>query len=337
LKRRIAGHIFQNGEMARGTLVISDDGYEIVPGILNDSICGTIIPSLVNAHTHLGDSFITKVPAGSISETVGPGGFKEKALSGATSQEITRGMSWAQEVMLSTGTTCFVDFRESGMKGVKLLRNTEQKNLRQVILGRPSGDDRAGEVLSVSEGIALSSLNDLPLSFILETKNAVKKQGKIFAMHFSENVRESIENLAQVAPDFIVHGIETSESELEQLAEMKIPVVITPHSNVFYGKRPDYSRFARKGIATMLGTDNGMITSPNLLAEMSFLYHYQRQIDSLEPSYILNMATEVPRQFFRSLGIGIPDSFVLFPNVLLTEREIVTRGTYYNRKIIQIA
>ena len=335
LPRRIAGNIYIDGELKKGTAVFSEGSMEFTDSIHNDAVQGTLIPGLINAHTHIGDSFVRDVPFGSIPEIVGPGGFKDRTLASASDEELLQGMRWAQEIILNSGTVSFMDFRESGLHGVELLKSLSGEVPRPIILGRSDAGDGADSVLRISSGLGLSAISDHDFDDILSAREEAGRQGKIFAIHFSENLREDIEKIVQLRPDFIVHGIAANDHDLDIISEEKIPLAITPRSNIFYGKRPDYSRFLRHGIKLMLGTDNVMATTPDIFAEMHFLHLYQRGIDPFGAKEILKMVTVNPRDFLSNFSDCIPPHMVFFPNNLLSEQDIVTRGNYFQRKLLK--
>ena len=333
--KRIAGYIHIDGELKKGTAVFSDGSMEFRESIHNDAVPGTLIPGLINAHTHIGDSFVRDVPFGSIPEIVGPGGFKDRTLASASDEELLQGMRWAQEIILNSGTVSFMDFRESGLHGVELLRNLSGEVPRPIILGRTNARSNAGEVLGISDGLGLSAISDDNFDDILSAREEAGKRGKIFAIHFSENLREDIEKIVQLKPDFIIHCIAANDHDLNILSEEGIPLAITPRSNIFYGKRPDYSRFLRHGIKLMLGTDNVMATPPDIFAEMHFLYLYQRGIVPVSAKEILRMVISNPRDFLSNFGDYIPPHMVFFPDRMLSEQDIVTRGNYFQRKLLK--
>ncbi|WP_075057285.1 amidohydrolase family protein [Thermogymnomonas acidicola] len=151
--------------------------------------------------------------------------------------------------------------------------------MQAIILGRPSsgGDESLEHVISMCDGLALSAISDVDPALLDASRDACRRMGgKLFAIHFNEDRREDLELLLSLEPDFIVHGIQCTKDEMKRLADAGIPVAITPRSNIFYGKRPDYSAFLDSGVTLMLGTDNAMVSEPDMFSEMDFLYRYQR-------------------------------------------------------------
>ena len=88
---------------------------------------GIIVPTLVNAHTHIGDSFIKnrniKLPK-KVEELVAPpNGLKHKLLRDTSENEIIQGMRKSIRQMMKTGTSYFCDFRENGIEGINQIKH----------------------------------------------------------------------------------------------------------------------------------------------------------------------------------------------------------------------
>ncbi|MEM0158001.1 MAG: amidohydrolase family protein [Thermoplasmataceae archaeon] len=332
-RQKVAGNIFINGKMQEGTLTLGNK-CEFSDGIDRNAETGTVIPSFINGHTHIGDSFITQEPYGGIAEVVGPGGFKHRMLENARREEVVEGIRKSVKTMETTGTTSFIDFRESGLSGLELIYGVRSERVAPIVLGRPRNDQEINEVLRIADGVGMSSISDHDFGFLLNVRRAARTSGKIFSIHFSENHREDIDLLKELSPDLIVHALETTQHDLNEIREIGCPVAITPHSNIFYGKRPDYSKFIRAGIEIMLGTDNCMVTAPDMFSEMELLYYFQRGISRISPEQIIASATESPRKFLKAHLHDPEPRYIFFPGVLLTPYEIVTRGRYYSWQLI---
>ncbi|WMT51984.1 MAG: amidohydrolase family protein [Ferroplasma sp.] len=333
---RVSGHVYFNGRLRQGTIDLSGDP-EFKEGIANDGLYGTIMPMPVNAHTHIGDSFICDEPSGSLPDIVGPGGLKHRMLEHASEDSIIRGIRSSNSFMRENGTVSYIDFREGGLKGVKLIRKSKPWHIRPVILGRPFGNDSLEWILDSSDGIALSSISDIDYEEAMKASVETRKKGKIFALHFSENRREDIERILDLKPSFLVHGIAADDRDLTLLGKLGIPVAITPRSNIFYGKRPDYGRYMKYGIEMMIGTDNVFITEPDIFSEMDFLYRYQRFSTYINPSDILKFAIDNPRKFLQKNGVDTGGAYLFFKNQLLNEYQIVTKKHYFRSSIIRIS
>lgn len=97
---------------------------------------GWLVPGPVNAHTHIGDTFLRDRPKPrGLAELVGPGGWKSQALAAATREERVAGMVAAVADMQARGTAGFLDFREGGLAGV-----AEARDAMRMQTGAPPHD-----------------------------------------------------------------------------------------------------------------------------------------------------------------------------------------------------
>ena len=244
-------------------------------------ICkGLIVPSFINAHTHIGDSFIKnkkiKLPK-NVKDLVGPpNGLKHRLLKEASEEEIIEGMKFSINEMINSGVSKFIDFREGGQKGIIELKEAlGNRRDSAIILSRPMGlEYNSNEIdilLNNSEGIGLSSISDWDYSELKKVSTHVKKRKKIFAIHASENVRENIDDILDLKPDFLVHMVKANESDLIRIKEDNIPIVLCLRSNVFYGLKPDVKSMKKIGVKILIGTDNAMLNSPSIIDEIMFI------------------------------------------------------------------
>ena len=83
---------------------------------------GLVVPTFVNAHTHIGDSFIrkkeVKLPRDVADLVAPPNGLKHKLLKKTPEDEIIDGMKTSIDTMIKSGISYFCDFREDGNKGL---------------------------------------------------------------------------------------------------------------------------------------------------------------------------------------------------------------------------
>ncbi len=333
----IGGYVYIDGEFREGTLSSTAGKPSFHEGGVSRGETGTLIPLPVNSHTHVGDSFVREEPFGDIAKVVGPNGFKLRKLSEASPEEIMEGMRRSLTFMRNSGTGSFIDFRESNLAGVLMLNRVRVKGIRKVILGRAGDEKEALEVIKYADGFSFSAVSDVNLDEVMELANLVHKKGKIVAIHFSENLREDIDLVLKLKPDLLVHGIEATDGDLALINKLKIPVAVTPRSNYFFGKRPDYSNFLNNSVDLMLGTDNAMISEPDMFSEMSFLYRVQRSINRISPETILKMSIDTPYAFFRKHGINFDQSgYIFFPGVRLSAYEIITKFHTLKKSMVEI-
>jgi cytosine/adenosine deaminase-related metal-dependent hydrolase len=257
---------------------ILDIGYRNPP---EKPICkGLIIPKLVNIHTHIGDSFVKgkniELPKNIDKLVAPPNGLKHKLLKNASDEEIINGMKNSIYKMIKNGTSLFCDFRENGIKGINLLKTAVNNcNISSVILSRPNDlDFNENEIkllLENSDGFGISGISDWDFSKLEKISKFAKKKGKIFAIHASEHTREDINLILDLKPDFLVHMLQANESDLSLVKENDIPIVICPRSNFFFRLRPNVTLMKKIGVNILIGTDNAMLNSPNIIEEILFI------------------------------------------------------------------
>ena len=258
-------------------------------------ICkGLILPTFVNAHTHIGDSFIKEkgidLPKKIEDLVAPPDGLKHRLLNKASDKEIIKGMEKSINLMLKSGTKYFFDFRESGIIGISQLEAAlKSYNISSVILSRPDSlkfnKKEIDLLLKRSDGIAISSISDWDYSELQKVAKDTKSKNKIFALHGSERVRENIDDIIDLNPNFLVHMIQASESDMIRVKENKIPIVICPRSNYFYGFKPNYKLLKKTGVKVLLGTDNAMLNSPIILDEINYLQYVTKEFSKIELLY----------------------------------------------------
>jgi cytosine/adenosine deaminase-related metal-dependent hydrolase len=296
--QRVSGWFYDGRGFRSGTVGWEDDVVvEVRAGRARDALAqGLILPGLWNAHTHLGDAVVTQELKGTLEDLVAPPhGLKHRVLAKAKDEEVIAAMRRTMATMLRTGTTGFSDFREGGLNGLKLLYAAKAAvPLRGVALGRPGGleyDAReVRAILRASDGIALSSYVDWPQGDIEKLAADVRREGKFFAIHCSERIREDIDAVLDLHPAFLVHMVHATDADLVRCADAGVPIVVCPRSNAFFGLTPDIPRMIRAKVSLRLGTDNAMINVPSMLREIDFAYRIARSRGPVHASEILQMA-----------------------------------------------
>ncbi|UCF49947.1 MAG: amidohydrolase family protein [Thermoplasmatales archaeon] len=264
---------------------------------LKKPVCkGLIIPSIVNSHTHIGDSFIKqkkiKLPKNVEKLVAPPEGLKHKLLRKASDNDIIKGMEKSIDMMIKNGTKYFCDFRENGILGINQLKTAlHLLKIKCLILSRPNSLEYDKKELDLllkdSNGIALSSISDWDYSELKKVVKDTKDKKKIFALHASEIIRENIDDILDLKPNFLVHMIKASESDLTRVKEMNIPIVICPRANSFFGLRPDYKLLKKVKNDILIGTDNAMINSPIILEEIKYIRSVTKEFSILNLLYIV--------------------------------------------------
>ena len=195
------------------------------------------------------------------------------------------------DIMIKNGTKYFCDFRENGILGISQLKAA--LNLWRIsctILSRPDSlkydKNELDLLLKNSDGIALSSISDWDHSELEKVVKDTKSKKKIFSLHASERIRENIDDILDLKPNFLVHMLKSTESDLLKVKEMNIPIVICPRSNSFFGLNPNYKLLKKTKINLLLGTDNAMLNSPVILDEIRYIVSVTKEFSIIELLYM---------------------------------------------------
>jgi cytosine/adenosine deaminase-related metal-dependent hydrolase len=295
---------------------ISKDAKE---GRIIDVDGAVVCPSFINGHIHIGDSIIKDEGYGlTLSEMVKPpNGVKHVALANASDEDLTEAMKESMWEMVKSGTTHFIDYREGGIKGVKLLKEASKDiPIKPIILGRDDsfyGDDpdlgkvkkAIRKLLKVADGIAPSGFGEITNDVANLITDECSKQGKISSIHVAESESNQIESLNKdkltevakgVKSNFnqLVHLTNPKNDDLCQVAKSNQNVVVCPRANATLnvGVAP-LNKMLDSNLMPLLGTDNVMLNSPNMFRELEFTLkimsvYYKSYID---PQKLLKMAT----------------------------------------------
>ena len=304
---------FKSGYIGFERGVIVETGKDNPP---KKTICkGLILPGFVNAHTHIGDSFIRnkkiKLPR-NIEELVAPpNGLKHQLLNKASDEEIIVGMKESLNDMIKAGVNCFCDFRENGIHGVKQLKDAlKDTNVSSLILSRPKklnyDRDEVENLLENCDGIGASSISDWHYSDLQKLAKHARDRGKMFALHASERVREDIDLVLDLKPSFLVHMLCATGDDLERVKDNDIPIVVCPRSNSFYGLKPDFELLKKKQVGVLVGTDNAMLNSTSILDEIKYIRSISRLFSEEELLYMITYGAR------KALNL---DCYILGPNL----------------------
>ena len=298
---------------------IIDIGKELKEGKIIDVSGAVVCPSFINGHIHIGDSIIKdECYSLSLSEMVKPpNGVKHRALANAEDSELIDAMRDSMWDMVYSGTTHFIDYREGGVKGVKLLKEASKDiPIKPIILGRDDsfyGDDpdlhkvkiAIRKLLDVCDGIAPSGFGEITCEVANLIVSECQKQNKISSIHVGESQSNQIESINKFNVSEIEKGVQSNFSQLVHLTNPKGDdlnsvsksnqnVVLCPRANATLnvGVAP-LNKMIDLGIMPLLGSDNVMLNSPNMLRELEFSLklmsvYYKSYI---EPLQLLKMAT----------------------------------------------
>ena len=314
----------QNLVASKENIVVDDGkiieiGKDLKEGKIIDAEGAVVCPSFINGHMHIGDSIIKDEGYGlSLSEMVKPpNGVKHIALANATDGELTLAMQDSMWDMVNSGTTHFIDYREGGIKGVKLLKKASKDiPIKPIILGRDDsfyGDDpdlkqvkiAIRRLLKVADGIAPSGFGEITEDVARLIVEECKKQDKISSIHVAESESNQIESLEKFEKTEIEKGVSNNFNQLVHITNPKnddLDLILKSNSNVVVCPRANatlnvgvcrLNEMLKIGINPLLGTDNVMLNSPNMLRELEFTLKlmsvYYR--DYINPKDLLKMAT----------------------------------------------
>ena len=229
---------------------------------------GFILADVLNMHTHCADYGLRIPPGISLQDLVAPpDGLKHRYLRETPPEIIGSSMRRFSDASRSGGSVGFVDFREGGADGCRLLRASSPD---AVILGRPVSPEFDPEeidaILETADGIGISSISDMDHGYIEKVADVVRERRMIFAIHASERIREDIDFVLSLDPAFVVHMCEATDSDIAKCAEAEVPIVVCPTSNAYFGKVPPIERALAFGADLAIGTDNGMLCEPDMIS-----------------------------------------------------------------------
>ena len=292
------------------------------------------LPAPVNAHTHIGDSIINEEPKGSLMEIVGPGGFKLRRLSETPEREIIKEMKETLNFIKRNMTSSLIDFREAGRDGINTIKLMNKEFPDSVVLARPKNQEDFADISNYIAGIGFSAISDDGFQHMEEMSKLAKKNKKLVATHFSENRMESLELLNEIKPDLLIHCTAVDRNLLGDLRKISRNLVITPRSNNFYNIKADYNSFLEEDFNLMIGTDNVMVTEPDIFAEMEFLFRYQKNVKYISPEKILEVACENPRRFFKENNVRNPDKWIKITGKKYSAFNLVTKFHMIENKFL---
>ncbi len=299
--------------------IITEIGKESCEGKIIDVDGAVICPSFINGHMHIGDSIIKDEGYSlSLAEMVKPpNGVKHKALANAEDEEIVSAMKDTMWEMVKSGTTHFIDYREGGIKGVKLLKEASKEiPINPIILGRDDsfyGLDpdlkkvkiAIRKLLKIADGIAPSGFGEITDDVAQIIVEECNKHDKISSIHVAESESNQLESLDKFNKTEIAKGVESDFTQLVHLTNPKSDdldlisksnqnVVVCPRANATLnvGIVP-LNRLLDLGVKPLIGTDNVMLNSPNMFRELEFTLKLMSVYykDYLNPKQLLQMAT----------------------------------------------
>ncbi|MGP8321016.1 MAG: amidohydrolase family protein [Methanosarcinaceae archaeon] len=319
-------------QIISGTIIINTEfehveGYICVSnGIITEigeepSNTGIIIaPCFVNSHTHIGDSICKDPSLGKCDKfrlirdldslVRPPYGLKHKVLRSTPYHALVKSMKNTVLDMITTGTCAFADFREGGVVGVLALKEAiGDLDVESLIFGRPDRpdaqiEDVLGEVdrvLRNTDGLGISGVNDMDSGMVRTMAKHAREQMRLFAIHAGEKDRTDIEEALSLDPDMLIHMTHANKSDISMTADAGVPVVICPRSNFTTGVgMAPLCDMLEAGIKVGVGTDNVMLNSANMFAEMEIL----SKVFGLDDRQVFMMCTLNGSQILGLDGLG---------------------------------
>lgn len=293
-------------------------------GAPKDAQQAVLLDGVHNYHTHVGDAFLQgRTLPRSLGALVKPGtGYKHRMLATTPRAEIARGVASTLLAYEATGTRSILDFREQGVAGVKLLRQIARQprpGPAVRILGRPvrspPDQDELQTLLEDGDGIGIPSVSDLEDDVLEQSARACRRHRKPFALHVSEQRREPLESILAYEPQLLVHMCQATSQDFRRLAREDVPVAICPSSNSFFRLRPPVAELARARIPFYFGTDNAMLGTVDVVAEIARARRAAPRVPDAE--YLRALTTPVEKAIKRTQPVplppGVPERVVVLP------------------------
>jgi len=296
LKENIEIKINKDGRISQLSFITPENNIK-----LGKSQTILMIPGLINSHIHIGDSFAKEKGYNkNLTEVVAPpNGIKHKLLRETPIDVKIQGILKTVEDLLRNGITCFVDFRESGLEGINLLKKILLNfPIDYLLLGRFKDEKQVYPVYNLADGIGLVTYRQVTPSIYEELKKCREEGEKKIACHCAENVRdESLikKIIDEGLVDILIHGTQFIEEDLEKIKDHNLSLIICPRCNGYFGVGfPPLSAILKLKMQVSIGTDNVMANSPDLFEELRYLYRISRVINNqqlIEAKTLLKMIT----------------------------------------------
>lgn len=281
-----------------------------------------VMPGMINAHTHIEDGALKDLAFGvaaDINVLNIPDGIRHSRMAGMSRADLVDGMRTAVQRMLASGTVAVADYRSGGAAGISLLREAFEgspvrclafaSHTKYPLQTDPVLAENHEELtpeqladmetaLALADGFAPVHVNHTTDPALRQIARFVRERGKLLSTHASASLAYRATSIArtgksdvtravtELEPDFLVHMTMAATEELEEVIGAGIPMVMCPRSMAYLGRGiPPYALAAGLGAQIALGTDNAMMSSPDLFEEMAFLSRSTRAV-TLDPSSV---------------------------------------------------
>jgi len=245
------------------------------------------IPSLVNAHIHTADYAFQEAGLNlTLREIVSePHGLKHRLLSKIGEDKIKEAIRKVLVNLISQGVHLVIDFREGGVKGLKLaLEAAKNLPITYIPLGRPVKRpleaEEFNELRKYGKGVGLST----PIIYTNKELETIQKEfsNHIIATHVAEDPKCHELNdywmaVNKLRANIIVHGIHLNDHEIKDLSNRNTLLVLCPRSNLWFSSGiPPIHKFIENDIKLALGTDNAGWISANIWRELETTWNIIR-------------------------------------------------------------
>ena len=321
-----------------------DQGYiEIEDGKIKSAVAGVyegssrkmdakefiILPGLINAHTHIGDSIAKDIAVEQrLDARVHPVfGVKKKILQKSLPEHLKTFIRNSAISMMKNGIVAFADFREDELEGIRLLKDAiEGLPIKCITLGRinyysdpkdsaglpPEKEEQAEEVVELADGLGISGANENTDATLAQYRQLAGK--KLLAIHAAESKetvefakvntgRSEIDRIMEhLRPDFVVHMTKATEDEISLVAKSGTGIIVCPRANGVLGAGiPRVGQMLKQNCLVAVGTDNVMLNSPDILRELDYIWKASRATEGemLRAREVLKMATINAAQILR--------------------------------------
>ncbi len=235
-----------------------------------------IIPGLINAHTHIGDSLGKDVAVDSgLNTRVHPiYGAKQKILQRSKPDHLKTFIRSSALSMMKKGITTFADFREGGLEGVKLLKDAiSGLPIKCIVFGRVeyyvdmtssgtgsapqnlpySALQMASNVLEISDGLGISGANENSDETLKLYRNLIRARNTSTT---SDKKKTKKKLLIAIHAAESENTVEFSKSHTGRTEVARIMKYLKPDHGCIIG----------------IGTDNVMLNSPDILREIDYIW-----------------------------------------------------------------
>ncbi|MCQ2086248.1 MAG: amidohydrolase family protein [archaeon] len=274
----LSGRVWSGNAFEDGYVIIVDGRVEDVRyGEYNGppDFKGCVLPGIIDTHTHVADAGLKLHRHYDLEELVAPpNGLKHKYLDETPPEKIVTSMASYVNALYDKGVSRIIDFREGGIQGIAMLRNLFPKS---IILGRPMSTNfnvsEVDDILKYADGIGISSISDMSHRYVDAIAEEVHKRRKILALHVSERVREDMDYVISLKPNFVVHMVYATNSDIAKCVDNDIPISVCPRSNFYFGIKAPVNSMINAGASVSIGTDNAMLTpDSNIFNEAKTFY-----------------------------------------------------------------